>query len=335
MSENIGSHTFTNAANGSLIQVDVGLHEDIDYDFFDSVDNTQNKSLPKKSSDCFGSEETLKDKKSSLKISKQHYSINSNIVKDVPYAMTSTRDSADSVVRFSNILNSEDKNKKNSEEKIISPKQDKHAELKNLMNCIAFDESKNEEGEIGDDDDDDDDVVSSKVKSLSPDFLSLSTDTTSEITDVTTRPSSSGCSSMSKHTSEENLTDSKESKSPQASICKKQEKRDDSIGRSSMKLLIDALDSFEKQEIRSTSSNCSSISSTERKKLERRNMSFSNDQCRKIERENEILLRKLENLRKPRPKPSPIVLINRPRLSSSAINRRKQQMKIEHENMVS
>jgi len=63
-------------------------------------------------------------------------------------------------------------------------------------------------------------------------------------------------------------------------------------------------------------------------------MSFSNEQCWKIERENEILLKKLEVRRKPRPK-RPFPPICQPQLSSSAINRRKQQAEIDRNNMVS
>ncbi|KAJ9599067.1 hypothetical protein L9F63_010459 [Diploptera punctata] len=98
-----------------------------------------------------------------------------------------------------------------------------------------------------------------------------------------------------------------------------------------MKLLLDALDSFDKHEIKSTTS---SVSSSIRQQKTRKNMSFTNEQLRKIDRENEILVKKLENLRKPRPKPSATVPLNYPRLSSSAINRKRQQRKIEHENMI-
>jgi hypothetical protein len=53
----------------------------------------------------------------------------------------------------------------------------------------------------------------------------------------------------------------------------------------------------------------------------------------KIERQNKMLVRKFQVIRKPHLKQiSPTV--NQPRLPSSAINRRKQQRKINHDNMI-
>jgi hypothetical protein len=100
---------------------------------------------------------------------------------------------------------------------------------------------------------------------------------------------------------------------------------------SSMKLLLKALDSFDRQKRKSVTSN---ISSNQKNRLGRKNMSFSNEQCWKIERENKILLRKLEHLSRAHPK-QPFSITSQPRLPSSALNRRKQQAKIEHDNMVS
>ncbi|XP_015599453.1 cilia- and flagella-associated protein 97 [Cephus cinctus] len=65
----------------------------------------------------------------------------------------------------------------------------------------------------------------------------------------------------------------------------------------------------------------------------RRNMSFSNEEMRKIERENQLLLRKIMSHHKPQVKnvasQSAIG-----RTSSSAINRRKLQRKIQEDNMM-
>ena len=64
----------------------------------------------------------------------------------------------------------------------------------------------------------------------------------------------------------------------------------------------------------------------------RKNMSFTNDQTLKIERDNEILLRKImAQQRSPKKKLQPI----QSKPSSSAINRKKLQRKIEEDNMVS
>ncbi|KAJ4451133.1 hypothetical protein ANN_02573 [Periplaneta americana] len=203
------------------------------------------------------------------------------------------------------------------------------------MNCIAYGENNGKNNGNSEDDieeEEDDDHAFSKSHSPSSDFRSLSTDTTSEITDVTTRPSSSGCSSMSKHESADNikaLEENKPLKSPEKSEQKQDTQEAASIG-TSMKLIVDALDSFERKERRSGTSSASST--IQKNGVRRKNMSFTNEECRKIKRENEILIKKLEGLSKLRPKQT--VAVNQPRLSSSAINRRKQQAQIERDNMM-
>ncbi|XP_043684491.1 cilia- and flagella-associated protein 97-like [Vespula pensylvanica] len=64
----------------------------------------------------------------------------------------------------------------------------------------------------------------------------------------------------------------------------------------------------------------------------RKNMSFTDEEIRKIEHENELLLRKIMAQHQPRDK----VLRgnNLPKISSSAINRKRLQKKIEGDNMV-
>jgi hypothetical protein len=79
----------------------------------------------------------------------------------------------------------------------------------------------------------------------------------------------------------------------------------------------------------------SNTSSNLKNRLGRKNMSFSNEQCWKIERENKILLRKLEHLQQKAHSKLPSSTASQSRLPSSALNRRKQQAKIEHDNMVS
>nr|XP_031846991.1 cilia- and flagella-associated protein 97-like [Nomia melanderi] len=68
-------------------------------------------------------------------------------------------------------------------------------------------------------------------------------------------------------------------------------------------------------------------------KCRRKNMSFTDEELRKIEWENQILLRKIMAQQKPKEK---ILYENvpQPRISSSAINRKKLQKKIESENIL-
>ncbi|KOC66325.1 UPF0501 protein KIAA1430 like protein [Habropoda laboriosa] len=68
-------------------------------------------------------------------------------------------------------------------------------------------------------------------------------------------------------------------------------------------------------------------------KNRRRNMSFTDEELRKIEWENQILLRKIMAQQRPKEK---LLYENvpPPRISSSAINRRKLQKKIENENIM-
>lgn len=68
------------------------------------------------------------------------------------------------------------------------------------------------------------------------------------------------------------------------------------------------------------------------RRCKRWNMSFTDEEMRKIERENELLLRKIMAQQKPRNK---VLGENiQSRTSSSAINRKKFQKKIENDNMV-
>ncbi|XP_050456913.1 cilia- and flagella-associated protein 97-like [Cataglyphis hispanica] len=72
---------------------------------------------------------------------------------------------------------------------------------------------------------------------------------------------------------------------------------------------------------------------TRPKRCKRWNMSFTDEEMRRIERENELLLRKIMAQQKPRHK----ILGERsaqPRISSSAINRKKLQKRIEDDNLL-
>lgn len=69
------------------------------------------------------------------------------------------------------------------------------------------------------------------------------------------------------------------------------------------------------------------------RKCRRWNMSFTDEEMRKIERENELLLRKIMAQQKPRHKILSEGTVQS-RTSSSAINRKKLQKKIENDNVV-
>jgi hypothetical protein len=325
MSRNTGSRVFRQVVNGSVVYVDIGLCEDIDYHFFGSGDSpiTEGPDDNRTDSISAGEEKDEKKMKLSLKLMPSSDSKNSKNEHVCNGKITDVNNESHSSLQLDSADNL--RAKRNLIVETESPKEDDHMDLKGLMNCIAYGESKNNDG---DEDDDDDDHVISKVHSHSSDFLSLSTDTTSEITDVTTCPPS-GCSSMSKHEPREHQSEEhhKDAEGKQ----QKCDKHADVTSGTSMKFLVNALDSFDKQKRKSLMSD---ISTGQKNRLGRKNMSFSNEQYRKIERENEILLKKLQILRRPRPKQlSPPTCP--PRLPSSAINRRKQQTKIDHDNMAS
>ncbi|KAJ9599066.1 hypothetical protein L9F63_010458 [Diploptera punctata] len=171
MSKNIGYHTLTNSTSESIINLDDELLQDIDFDFFDTKDS-KDTSVPENNN---VTQEIQKERKSNLKVNEIVLCCdeNSSDVKTVESPVIN--ESTGSTVRFSTSTKLD-----NVSKQAVS----KQTRLKDLMNCIAYDENK--------------EVDNDKIKSPSPDFLSLSTDTTSEITSVTTRPSSSGCSSMGK-----------------------------------------------------------------------------------------------------------------------------------------
>jgi hypothetical protein len=245
----MSSHTFRQIVNGAVVHVDIGLCEDIDYDFFGSGDSpiTEGPDDNKNDTVNAGEEKDEKGRKLSLKMTPSSDSKNSKNENICNIKVTDVKNGTDSSVQLDSADNLRDK--RNLKKETENPKEDDCMNLRGLMNCIAYGESKN------DDDDDDDDHVISKVHSNSSDFLSLTTDTTSEITDVTTRPSSSGCSSMSKHEPGELLPD-KYRKDAE----RKQQKHDKPVDVSSgtsMKFLLNALDSFDRQKRKSLTSNIS------------------------------------------------------------------------------
>jgi len=354
MSRDISVHTFRHAVNASVIHVDSELCEAIDYDFFDCGDGPF---ITAKHTDSKGyivlNDEVKEDikRKSSVKLtpgcdcedSKIGNVIDPNICNaKLTDVKNETASSGQQSLADVSADTSREPDKNNLKKEIASSKEEKYMNLRDLMNCIAYSENK-----VKYDVDNDGDHIVSRVHSVSPDFLSLSTDTVSEktthpsdplsvstdtttdITDVTPCPSSSGCSSMSRPEAGGHSVDRfyKEAE-------RKQQKSDtnaEGSSGSSMKLLLNALDSFDRQKRKSVTSN---MSSNWKNRQGRKNMSFSNEQYWKIERENKILLRKLEHLQKAHPK-LPSSTASQPRLPSSALNRRKQQARIEHDNMVS
>jgi hypothetical protein len=325
MPRDIGSEMFRQTVNGSVVYVDIGLCEDIDYNFFYSDDSPITKGSDDNETDTI-----IDGEEKEVKLMPSSDSKHSENEDGCISTFTAIKNESHSSVELDSADDYRDKRKSNDE--IESQKEDDHVNLKGLMNCIAYGESKNSyggsDGGGDDDDDDDDDHVISKVHSHSSDFLSLSTDTTSEITDVTTRPPS-GCSSMSKHEPQDHLSETHQKDAERNQ--QKCNKHEDVPPGTSMTLLMDALHGFDKQKRKSLTSN---MSTGQKTRLGRKNMSFSNEQYWKIERENEILLKKLQILRRPCPK-QPFPPISQARLPSSAINRRKEQTKIDHDNMVS
>jgi hypothetical protein len=352
MSRDISVHTFRHAVNGSVIHVDSGLCEDIDYDFFDFGDSPSitAKCTDTKGYDVIDEEKEGKKRKTNVKLTPCGDSKDSKSGKVIDQnscnaKLTDFKNKTESSVQLSladvSADNSRETDTNDLKKDSASSKEEKYMNLSDLMNCIAYSENKDKYN-----DDDNDHHIISKVHSVSPDFLSLSTDTASEITthlsdlsvssdtttditDVTPCPSSSGCSSMSRpevggHSMDKSHKDAE----------RKQQKSDypvEGSSGSSMKLLLNALDNFDRQKRKSVTSN---LSSNQKNRLGRKNMSFSNEQCWKMERENKILLRKLQHLHKAQSK-LPSSTTSQPRLPSSALNRRKQQAKIEHDNMVS
>lgn len=252
-------------------------------------------------------------------------------------------------------------------------KEEKRQEIKALMNCIAFDPVEADSPTSGE-------RARGKGKSAIEEMdNSLSSDTTSDITDVTPRSSSSGCSSMSKQSmnidkpeavkneNEGVNENSKRSKSENRSkheneISSKQknnikksgdncviEKGKDNQGTEAdingnlnlneieieeMKYLQDAFEDLDIDEQASdfASSIISGLSEERRAKCGRKNMTFTNEQLREIERVNLILLKKIMNHRKPRTKSQSQPPVNR--RTSAAINRSRMEEKIERENKI-
>ncbi|KAK6626323.1 hypothetical protein RUM43_006634 [Polyplax serrata] len=234
-------------------------------------------------------------------------------------------------------------------------KEKKRQEMKALMNCIAFTPSQTDLVGASEEDQ----VVSdTRSKGAVEEFdNSSSSDTTSDITDVTPRSSSSGCSSMSKQSMSVDKADTvkmvdgknagkEETKSKKSNIRNSEDKRKDNqveeqevrnlteVELEEMKYMQDTFEDLDLDEETSdfASSIISGLSEERRAKCNRRNMTFTNEQLREIERVNLILLKKIMNRRKPRAKPQ--CQPTAPRRTSAAINRSRMEEKIERENKI-
>ncbi|XP_049765867.1 cilia- and flagella-associated protein 97-like [Schistocerca cancellata] len=179
--------------------------------------------------------------------------------------------------------------------------------VKDLMNCIAF---QKEPDEFNDD------------ERTSPDFLS--TDTSSDVTDVTPRSTTSGCSSLSR--SEESRESRK--KITERSHSSDAERKEEKKPVHTLRFLREVLDSTNAETVDRNNG-----ATPKRKPVICKNMTFSKDQVRKIDRENQILLRKIEANFNRRPKCPTTSAPQRPRLSSSAVNRQRSQKKIAQDNL--
>lgn len=181
--------------------------------------------------------------------------------------------------------------------------------VKDLMNCIAFQKES--------DDFNDDEITS-------PDFLS--TDTSSDVTDVTPRSSTSGCSSLSR--SGQNRENRKNIADCSHNTDSDRKEGSERKPVHSLRFLKEVLDSTNHETLdRSNGMH-------KRKPVICKNMTFSKDQVRKIDRENQILLRKIEENFNRRPKCPTSAAPQRPRLSSSAVNRQRSQKKIAQDNLM-
>lgn len=257
-----------NISNGiKLLNCDSGNDNDVDYDFFDSVDL--------KSSEQAEPKNCIKENKKTI----------STKVETNRVSFAKTKISSDIPA------------------------------TKELMNCIAY-ESVSPDAGIPD-------CVKNSRLADSPD--SFSSDTTSDFTEVTPRASSSGCSSLSKCDMKNKCASPRNCPNPG----KCNDPPPDKVEQDRpFKFLKEALDCLE-AENRSVSSH-----GLEKKcNVIHKNMTFTKDELRKIERENQILLRKIEDNFRQKPKYLPTAVTYR-RLSSSAINRQRQQKRIEHDNLV-
>ncbi|XP_075234348.1 uncharacterized protein LOC142332059 [Lycorma delicatula] len=166
---------------------------------------------------------------------------------------------------------------------------------------------------------------SSSEEDNSPVLESLNVSSpSSDLTTVTPMPFS--CSSS--NSSIKNFDKDEDSQSVEE-ICEK----------SDMKLLADAVETLSLQHKNMRSQIKTFPCNTNRSqcnRTRRKNMTFTNEQLRKINRENEILLKKIMSYSKPNTKPSVMNNTSPPTCvkASAAINRKKNQRQINHDNYI-
>lgn len=190
----------------------------------------------------------------------------------------------------------------------------------NLTKCIAYENKESNCSEIGCISKSSSEEESGVTPVVSPTTISsLSTSSPSDLTNITPFSSSSSCSSM-KDKNEDNYHSDYEEESSKLE----------------MKLLADAVESLSINKKNTRSPTHSILSRNFCGRPRRKNMTFTNEQLRKIDRENEILLKKIMSYTKPRPKQIALATNTTPVQikSSAAVNRTKQQRQINHDNYI-
>lgn len=190
------------------------------------------------------------------------------------------------------------------------PYKDKYSEYAEIMKCIAYEDQQNEI------------THDQKVESSLDVSLSDSTPS-SDLTSVTPLSCSSGSLNREfkvKQNSDNSMIDD------ECSETNSYEHK--------MTFLTKALDDLDLCS-RSNSRNMSScIQDVSNQYSRRKNMTFTNEQMRQIDRENDRLLKRIMSYSKPRSKPLCTVNDYQSKKTSAAINRTKQQKQIEHDNFI-
>lgn len=207
-------------------------------------------------------------------------------------------------------------NLENSNKELNLPELNSNCDL-SLVNCIAYEEYSDEEFE--------DDADS---------FESLSDSTnTSDLTTVTPISSSNGSINMIKQIIPVEQTEKQSViNDSEGEIVEKGSDVSES-GEKEMSSLVKSLETLSIPDSSIFSRVTSSYSG--KSKPKRKSMTFTNEQLRQINRDNDILLKKIMAHAKPRPKQTSTIHNFHPTRTSAAINRLKQQKQIEHDNYVS
>lgn len=291
--------------------------ESIDYDFYDSCFNEDNYTS-NEDSDDFNDNGGVKNVQ--IKPLKKYSSIDNE-------------DNLDNV-KENNVIDSDDPiNIEHQMKKDYSYDVTKCIAFENSESCSSPDiectVSKNSGNEEEKEQEPEDSTTVETVSPILESFSSLSASSpspSSELTNVTPFSSSSSSSSVKLNNDGDNYSMTFE-------------EEDEDSSKLDMKLLSDVVDSLslQKKAVRSLPQNIIN-NRIQCSRQRRKNMTFTNEQLRKIERENEILLKKIMSYTKPKPKQSLLINNNTPppRIkASAAVNRMRKQQQINHDNFVS